>query len=155
MQGQKFPKVGFEYQLLVKHLLEHAAKVQPEGEIVYKDLARGNYAQLYERCQRLSNALKSLGVREGSKVISFEWNTHRFLEIYFAVPCMGAMMHMGNPLLTPEQIVYLINRVEDEVLIFNKDFTSIIEAVSSKLKTVRHYIVLEDDGKLPEGANVE
>ncbi|MEE9566598.1 MAG: long-chain-fatty-acid--CoA ligase [Desulfobacteria bacterium] len=150
MQEQEFPKVGFKYQLLVKHLLEHAAKVQPEGEIVYKDLVRQNYAQLYERCQRLSNALKDLGVREGSKVISFEWNTHRFLEIYFAVPCMGAMMHMGNPLLTPEQIVYLINRVEDEVLIFNKDFTPIIEAVSSKLKTVRHYIVLADDGKLPE-----
>ena len=150
MQEQEFPKVGFKYQLLVKHLLEHAAKVQPEGEIVYKDLVRQNYAQLYERCQRLSNALKSLGVKQGSKVISFEWNTHRFLEIYFAVPCMGAMMHMGNPLLTPEQIVYLINRVEDEVLIFNKDFTPIIEAVSSKLKTVRHYIVLADDGKLPE-----
>ena len=150
MQEQEFPKVGFKYQLLVKHLLEHAAKVQPEGEIVYKDLVRQNYAQLYERCQRLSNALKGLGVREGSKVISFEWNTHRFLEIYFAVPCMGAMMHMGNPLLTPEQIIYLINRVEDEVLIFNKDFTPIIEAVSSKLKTVRHYIVLADDGKLPE-----
>ena len=150
MQEQEFPKVGFKYQLLVKHLLEHAAKVQPEGEIVYKDLVRQNYAQLYVRCQRLSNALKGLGVREGSKVISFEWNTHRFLEIYFAVPCMGAMMHMGNPLLTPEQIVYLINRVEDEVLIFNKDFTPIIEAVSSKLKTVRHYIVLADDGKLPE-----
>jgi len=150
MQEQEFPKVGFKYQLLVKHLLEHAAKVQPEGEIVYKDLVRQNYAQLYERCQRLSNALKDLGVREGSKVISFEWNTHRFLEIYFAVPCMGAMMHMGNPLLTPEQIIYLINRVEDEVLIFNKDFTPIIEAVSSKLKTVRHYIVLADDGKLPE-----
>ena len=150
MQEQEFPKVGFKYQLLVKHLLEHAAKVQPEGEIVYKDLVRQNYAQLYERCQRLSNALKGLGVREGSRVISFEWNTHRFLEIYFAVPCMGAMMHMGNPLLTPEQIIYLINRVEDEVLIFNKDFTPIIEAVSSKLKTVRHYIVLADDGKLPE-----
>jgi len=150
MQEQEFPKVGFKYQLLVKHLLEHAAKVQPEGEIVYKDLVRQNYAQLYERSQRLSNALKDLGVREGSKVISFEWNTHRFLEIYFAVPCMGAMMHMGNPLLTPEQIIYLINRVEDEVLIFNKDFTPIIEAVSSKLKTVRHYIVLADDGKLPE-----
>jgi len=150
IQEQGFPKVGFKYQLLVKHLLEHAAKVQPEGEIVYKDLVRENYAQLYERCQRLSNALKGLGVREGSKVISFEWNTHRFLEIYFAVPCMGAMMHMGNPLLTPEQIVYLINRVEDEILIFNKEFTPIIEAVSHRLKTVRHYIVLADDGKLPE-----
>ena len=150
MQEQQFPKVGFKYQLLVKHLLEHAAKVQPEAEIVYRDRVRQNYAQLYERCQRLSNALKGLGVREGSRVISFEWNTHRFLEIYFAVPCMGAMMHTGNPLLTPEQIVYLINRVEDEVIIFNKDFTPIIEAVSHRLKTVRHYIVLADDGKLPE-----
>jgi len=150
MQEQQFPKVGFKYQLIVKHLLEHVAKVQPEGEIVYRDLVRENYAQLYERCQRLSNALKGLGVKQGSKVICFEWNTHRFLEIYFAVPCMGAMMHMGNPLLTPEQIVYLINRVEDEVLIFNKDFTSIIESVSDKLKTVRHYVVLADDGKLPQ-----
>ena len=105
MQEEEFPKVGFEYQLILKHLLEHAAKVQPQGAIVYKDLIRENYAQLYERCQRLSNALKSLGVKEGSKVISFEWNTHRFLEIYFAVPCMGAMMDMGNPLPVPEQIV--------------------------------------------------
>ena len=150
MQEQEFPEVGFKYQLILKHLLEHAAKVQPQGEIVYRDLVRESYAQLYERCQRLSNALKNLGVKEGSKVISFEWNTHRFLEIYFAVPCMGAMMHMGNPLLTPEQIVYLINRVEDEVLIFNKDFTPLIESIGDRLKTVRHYIVLADDGKLPE-----
>jgi len=150
MQEQEFPEVGFKYQLILKHLLEHAAKVQPQGEIVYRDLVRENYAQLYERCQRLSNALKNLGVKEGSKVISFEWNTHRFLEIYFAVPCMGAMMHMGNPLLTPEQIVYLINRVEDEILIFNKDFTPLIDSIGDRLKTVRHYIVLADDGKLPE-----
>jgi fatty-acyl-CoA synthase len=150
MQEQEFPKVGFEYQLILKHLLEHAAKVQPQGEIVYKDLVRENYTQLYERCRRLSNALKGLGVKQGSKVICFEWNTHRFLEIYFAVPCMGAMMHMGNPLLAPEQIVYLINRVQDEVIVFNKDFASIIESISDRLKTVRHYVVLADDGELPE-----
>ena len=150
MQEQEFPKAGFEYQLILKHLLEHAARVQPQGEIVYKDLVRGSYTQLYERCQRLSNALKGLGVKQGSKVICFEWNTHRFLEIYFAVPCMGAMMHMGNPLLAPEQIVYLINRVQDEVIIFNKDFASIIESISDRLKTVRHYVVLADDGELPE-----
>ena len=149
-QEQEFPKAGFEYQLILKHLLEHAAKMRPEGEIVYKDLFRENYAQLYERCQRLSNALKGLGIKQGSKVICFEWNTHRFLEIYFAVPCMGAMVHMGNPLLTPEQMVYLINRVEDDVLIFNKDFTSTIESVSDKLKTVKHYIVLSDDEKMPK-----
>jgi len=152
MQEQEFPKVGHEYQLILKYLLEHVAKVKPQGEIVYRDLFRENYATLYERCQRLSNALKDLGVKQGSKVICFEWNTHRFLEVYFAVPCMGAMMHMGNPLLTPEQIVYLINLVEDDILIFNKDFISIIESIRDKLKTVKHYIVLTDDGKVPETA---
>jgi len=147
---QEFPRVGYDYQLILKHLLEHAAKMRPEGEIVYKNLFRGTYAQLYERCQCLSNALKGFGVKQGSKVICFEWNTHRFLEIYFAVPCMGAMLHMGNPLLSPDQIVYLINRVEDDVVIFNKDFTPIIESVGDRLKTVKHYIVLSDDEELPD-----
>ena len=149
-QEHEFPRVGHDYQLILKHVLEHTARMRPQGEIVYKDLFRGNYARLYERCQRLSNALKGLGVTEGSKVICFEWNTHRFLEIYFAVPCMGAMVHMGNPLLTPEQMVYLINRVEDDIVIFNKDFTSIIESISDRLKSVKHYIVLADDERLPE-----
>ncbi|MBW2076586.1 MAG: long-chain-fatty-acid--CoA ligase [Deltaproteobacteria bacterium] len=147
---QEFPKVGYQYQLILKHILEHTARMRPDGEIIYGDMVRENYAQLYERCQRLSNALKGLGVKQGSKVICFEWNTHRFLELYFAVPCMGAMMHMGNPLLAPEQIVYLVNRVEDDVLIFNKDFTSLIESVRDRLNTVKHYIVLTDDGEVPD-----
>ena len=149
-QEHEFPKVGYQHHLLLKHLLEHAARMRPDEEIVYRDLYRGDYAQLYERCQRLSNALNEIGIGQGSRVVSFEWNTHRFLEIYFAVPCMGAMMHMGNPLLTPEQIIYLVNRVQDDVLIFNKDFTSLIESVSDRLQTVKHYIVLADDGKVPE-----
>jgi len=150
MQEQEFPQVGYEYQLTLTHILEHAAKIQPEGEIVDRGVFRGNYAQLYKRCQRLSNALKNLGIKQGSKVIIFEWNTHRFLELYFAVPCMGAIMHLGNPLLAPEQVSYLINKAGDEVLIFNKDFTSLIESISDKLKTVRHYIVLTDDGQRPQ-----
>ena len=150
IQEHIFPRVGFDYQLVLKHFLEHAAKMRPESEIVYKDIFRGNYARLYERCQRLSNALKGLGVKQGSKVICFEWNTHRFLETYFAVPCMGAMVHMGNPLLTPDQMIFLINRVEDDVLMFNKDFISTIETISGKLETVKHYVVLTDDEKLPD-----
>ena len=150
VQEQEFPMIGYDYQLILKHILEHTARMHPEGQIVYRDLFRGNYAKLYERCQRLSNALKDLGIRQGSKVICFEWNTHRFLEIYFAVPCMGAMLHMGNPLLTPDQIVFLVNRVEDDIVIFNKDFTPLIESVRDRLSTVKHYIVLADDEKLPD-----
>jgi fatty-acyl-CoA synthase len=149
-QEQEFPMIGYDYQLILKHVLEHTARMHPEGQIVYRDLFRGNYAKLYERCQRLSNSLKDLGIREGSKVICFEWNTHRFLEIYFAVPCMGAMLHMGNPLLTPDQIVFLVNRVEDDIVIFNKDFTPLIESVRDRLSTVKHYVVLADDEKLPD-----
>jgi len=150
MQEQDFVKVGYDYQLTLNHILEHAAKLHPKGEIVYRDIYGGNYKQLYERCQRLSNALKGLGIRQGSKVIIFDWNTHRFLEIYFAVPSMGAIMHLGNPLLTPAQIAYIVNHAEDEIIIFNKDFTPLIEAISDQLTTVKHYVVLTDDGKLPE-----
>jgi len=149
MGETEFPEFGYDYQLNLKKLLEHAAKIHPKSEIVYKDVARENYATLYERCQRFSNVLKDLGVKQGSKVITFEWNTHRFLEIYFAVPCMGAIMHMGNPLLTPEQIKFIVNRAEDEILIFSKELTPLIESISDALTSVRHYIVLADDGKLP------
>jgi fatty-acyl-CoA synthase len=149
-QEQEFPKIGHRHQLILKHILEHTARMRPDGEIVYGDIVRENYAQLYARCRRLSSALKDLGVKQGSKVICFEWNTHRFLELYFAVPCMGAMIHMGNPLLAPEQIVYLVNRAEDDVLIVNKDFISLVESVRDRLKTVKHYIVLADDGNVPD-----
>ncbi len=150
MKQTEFPQMGYDYQLNLKKFLEHAAKINPKAEIVYKDVARENYATLYERCQRLSNALKNLGVKQGSKVITFEWNTHRFLEIYFAIPCMGAIMHMGNPLLTPQQIQYIVNRAEDEILIFSKDLLPLIESISHELTSVRHFIVMADDGKPPE-----
>ena len=147
---QEFPQIGYPFQLNLVKLLDRAAKVHPTSEITYKGLVRTNYAQVYERCKRLSNGLKSLGVKQGSKVITFEWNTHRHFEIYFGVPCMGAIMHMGNPFLTPDQITYLVNRAEDEVLIFNKELTSLIESISHNLTSVKHYIILADDGELPK-----
>jgi len=149
-EAQDFVRVGYNYQLTLNHILEHAAKLHPKGEIVYRDIYRGNYKELYERCQRLSNALRSLGVTQGSRVVTFDWNTHRFLEIYFALPSMGAVLHLGNPLLTPAQIIYTINHAEDEIVIFNKDFSPLIEGISNELKTVKHYVVLTDDSKLSD-----
>lgn len=148
-QEQEFPQAGFDYQLTLIKLLERAALIHPKGEIIYKDQVRSNYANEYVRCQRLSNALQGLGVKRGSKVITFEWNTHRHFEIYFAVPSMGAIMQMGNPFLTPQQISYIVNRAQDEVLILNEDLIPLIESVSHELGSVRHYIVMSDKGKLP------
>ncbi len=149
MGEEEFPNVGYDYQLTLTSLLKHAALVTPHVEIIYKDIFREDYATLYERCRRLSSSLKELGVKEGTKVITFEWNTHRFLEIYFAVPCMGAIMHMGNPFLTPQQITYIINHAEDEILIFNAELTPLIESISDKLTSIRHYIILTDEGVKP------
>jgi fatty-acyl-CoA synthase len=150
MEEHEFINVGYNSQLILRHIIEHAASIRPTGEIVYTDLVRQNYAQLYLRCQKLSNGLRDLGVKKGTKVITFEWNTHRFLEIYFGVSCMGAIMHMGNPLLTPEQIAYLINLAEDEVLIFNKEFAQLIESIKNKITSVKNYIVMTDDEIMPE-----
>jgi fatty-acyl-CoA synthase len=146
---QEFPRIGHDYQLNLVKLLQRAAMIHPQGEISYKGLVRYNYAQAYERCQRLSSALRELGVKPGSKVITFEWNTHRHFEVYFGVPCMGAIMHMGNPFLTPQQIIYLVNRAQDEILILNQDVIPLIESVQDKLESVRHYIVMSDDGQIP------
>ena len=148
-QGQEFPQAGFDYQLTLIKLLQRAALIHPQGEIIYKDQVRSNYANEYARCQRLSNALQSLGVKKGSKVITFEWNTHRHFEVYFGVPSTGAIMQMGNPFLTPQQISYIVNRAQDEVLILNEDLIPMIESVSHELDSVRHYIVMSDKGKLP------
>ena len=145
MNQDEYPYVGHEYQLTLKSLLEHASRIYPKGIIIDRDRVRETYADLYDRCRRLSYSLENLGVKKGSKVITFEWNTHRFFEIYFAVPCMGAIMHMGNPFLTPQQITYIINRAEDEVLIFNRELLPLIESIRDRIPTVRHYIVMSDE----------
>ncbi|MEW5913453.1 MAG: long-chain-fatty-acid--CoA ligase [Thermodesulfobacteriota bacterium] len=148
-QEPEFPQVGFDYQLTLIKLLQRAALIHPQSEIIYKDQVRSNYAQEYVRCQRLSSALEGLGVKQGSKVIAFEWNTHRHFEVYFGVPSMGAIMQMGNPFLTPQQISYIVNRAQDEVLILNEDLVPMIESISHQLGSVRHYIVMSDKGQLP------
>ena len=140
----------YEYQLTLTKILERAVDVFPDVEIVYRNISRYTYTDLYERVQKLANALEKLGVKEGVKVATLDWNTHRHLELYFAVPCMGAVLHMANPRLSLEEIAYILNHAEDEVLFVNETFLPIVEAISNKLKTVKHYVVITDKEKMPE-----
>jgi len=145
-----FIDVGYHYQLTLNNIIEHAAKLHPKEYVVYKDGQRETYKDVLDRCKRLSNALEGLDVKEGTRVIEFEWNSHRHLEMYFAIPSMGGILHLGNPLLTPEQIAYIINHAGDEVLIVNKDFLPLIDGIKDKIKTVKHFILITDDGEIPE-----
>ena len=109
---------------------------------------RLTYAEWGKRTRRLADALTKLGVKRGDKVASFAWNQHRHLESYFAVPCLGACLHMVNIRLSAEHIAFIINHAEDKILLIDEDLVPLIEEVQDQLKTIQHYIIM-CDGDLP------
>ncbi len=136
--------LAYDYQLLLKHLLEHGVAWAPDQEIVYRDQVRYTYTDLYRRVLRLASALQGLGVGEGTKVGVIEWDSHRYLEMYFAVPGIGAVLHTINPRLSRENVAYTMAHAEDEVLIFHEDFAPLVEQVRTRLPSIRRYILISD-----------
>ncbi|MHA1580363.1 MAG: long-chain-fatty-acid--CoA ligase [Candidatus Freyarchaeota archaeon] len=143
---------AYDPPLTLNRIIKFAATEHPTSEVVYRDIARETYAEAWERVQRLANALESLDVEPNSltRVGTADWNSHRYFEMYFGIPCMGNVMHSVNQLLPPQQILWTINHAEDKVLIFHKDVTPLIERISPELKTVESYVICTDDGVLPE-----
>ena len=144
------PGESYNYQLLIKHLLETPLFFAPDQQIIYRDQIRLTYRTFNERVHRLANALKLLGIKQGNTVCVFDYDSHRYLECYFAVPMMGAVLHMQNWRLSPEQIIYTVNHAEDDVILIHADFLPILEAVRDKLTTVKKIVLITDDGKQPE-----
>lgn len=140
---------SYKYQLNLWNLLERSFKWVPNQEIVYRDVVRYTYKDLLERAKRLANLLKDLGVTRGTVVGVMDWDSHRYLEHYLAVPMMGAVLHTINIRLSPEQILYTINHAEDKVLVVHKDFIPILRAIQGMLETVKHIIIIS------EGDNVD
>ncbi|MTG99096.1 long-chain-fatty-acid--CoA ligase [Myroides sp. BIT-d1] len=132
------------YQLLIKDLLENSLRVNPNHEIVYKDQERLNYYQLYDRIKQLCNMYGVLGLDGGSVVGVIDYDSHRFLMNYFAVPITGNVLHTVNWRLAPEQILYTINHAEDEVLIVHEDFLPVVETFFDRLETVKKIIVIKE-----------
>ena len=150
MQGQMM-----DYQLTLTPLLERARRLFPKKEIVTKagpSLERYTYAEMTERVGRLANALEKLGVRRGDRVATFAWNNSRHLEIYFAVPCMGAVLHPINLRLPGDQIAFIVNHADDQVLFVDPTLLPAVEKLAPYLKGVKHFIVMAD--KVPEGTTL-
>jgi fatty-acyl-CoA synthase len=131
-------------------LLETPLFFAPEQEIVYRDKVRLTYRQMNERIHRLANGLEKLGVKKGDTVCVFEYDSHRYLECFFAIPMMGAVLHTQNWRLSPEQIVYTMNHAEDDVVIINTDFLPLFEAVKDQVKSVKKIILIDEDGVKPQ-----
>jgi fatty-acyl-CoA synthase len=137
-------KSAYQYPLILKQLW-HAPIVQaPDQEIVYRDLKRFTYRDIRERIGRLASALHGIGVRPGDTVGVLDWDSNRFLEAFFAIPMMGAVLQTVNVRLSPEQIAYTINHAKCSTLIVNDEFAGLVEGLKSKLVNVERMVVMSD-----------
>lgn len=144
-----------DYPLTLTPILERAERLYGKKEIVTKagpTLERYTYAEMVERVGRLANALEKLGVRRGDRVATLAWNNAYHLEIYFAVPCMGAVLHPLNLRLPGDQLAYIIQHADDQVIFVDPTLLPAVEKLAPHLKNVRHYIIMGDS--VPDGTSL-
>ncbi|QGZ57484.1 fatty acid--CoA ligase [Paraburkholderia acidiphila] len=137
---------AYAYPLLIKQLLHTPFAQAQEQEIVYRGQLRMSYATLRERIARLANGLAQLGVEYGNTVAVMDWDSHRYLESYFAIPMMGAVLQTVNVRLSPAEIAYTINHAGAEVLFVHTDFIPVVESIKDQLETVRKFVWIDEPG---------
>ncbi len=137
---------AYDYPLLIKHLLHTPLATAPAQEIVYRDSSRYTYRTLHQRIGRLASGLSGLGVRPGDTVAVMDWDSHRYLECYFAIPMMGAVLQTVNIRLSPEQILYTLNHARADFILCHSDFLPILDSIQDRLETVKTLVVLSDGG---------
>ncbi|MBP6851846.1 MAG: fatty-acid--CoA ligase [Rhodoferax sp.] len=144
--------------LMISSLIEHANRHHGEGEIVSRrvegDLHRCTYKEIAARSRQVAHALDGLKLAFGDRVATLAWNGYRHLELYFGVSGTGRVLHTLNPRLHPDQIAWIANHAQDQVLCFDMTFLPIIKAIQGKATTIRHYIALCDADKLPADTGI-
>jgi 3-(methylthio)propionyl---CoA ligase len=144
--------------LISSLLIVHAERHHGEQEIVSRrvegDIHRTTYRELAARSRRAANALAALGVKAGDRVGTVAWNGYRHMELYYGVSGSGAVLHTLNPRLHPDQVVYIADHAEDQVLCFDLTFLPLIEAVAARVKTVRHFVLMTDRAHMPATSKI-
>lgn len=140
---------AYSYPLLIKQLLINSLCLYGDQEITYRGELRYNFRQFRERVGRLASMLNSLKVRPGSTVAVMDWDSHRYLESYFAIPMMGATLFTVNIRLSAQQILYTLNDAGAEVVLVHADFVPVLEEIKADLKFVRKVVVMADGQTLP------
>ncbi len=136
-------------QLLIRDLLLRARSWAPTQTITYRDLREHDYTEFLARIDRAAAMLVELGVRPGDRVGVMDWDSHRYLELFFAIPMLGAVLHTVNVRLTPEQMGWTIRHADDSVLLFHPDFLPVVEGLASSLPGVRTWVSLSDESLPP------
>ncbi|MCG6908203.1 MAG: fatty acid--CoA ligase [Desulfobacteraceae bacterium] len=146
------PGEPYDYPLIIKKLLNTPLIYAPDQEIVYRDKLRYTYRDLNQRIHRLANGLTQHGIGAGDTVAVFDYDSNRFLEAFFAVPMMGAVLQMVNWRLSAGQIQYTLNHAEAKIILINADFLPILESIREKLETVQKIVVITETGGVPQTA---
>ena len=144
-----------DYPLTLTHAFERAERLFAEKTVVTaspKGRERVAYGEWAERTRRLGGALGALGLSEDARVGTFAWNTSRHLELYFAAPCTGRVLHTLNIRLFPEQLVYIANHAADEAIFVDRSLIPLLWPNVAKLETVKHFVVMDDgaDAEIPD-----
>ena len=136
---------AYQYPLLIKQLLLTPLAIAPEQEITYQGRRRYTYRELRTRIGRLASGLSQLGVDAGQTVAVMDWDSHRYLECFFAVPMMGAVLQTVTVRFNPEQILYTLNHAQADVLLVNREFLPVLAGIADRLETVKTFVLLDDE----------
>ena len=144
--------------LLISHLIEFAERHHGDGEVVSRrvegDIHRYTWSDVARRSKQVANTLDAAKLAFSDRVATLAWNGYRHLELYFGVSGSGRVLHTINPRLHPDQIAWIANHAEDQVLCFDMTFLPIIQAIHSKCNSVRHWVAMCDLNKLPADTGI-
>ena len=147
-----------QQSLQISSLIDFAARHHGDGEVVSRrvegDIHRYTWADVALRAHRVANALDTMRLAQSDRVATLAWNGYRHLELYFGVSGSGRVLHTVNPRLHPDQIAWIANHAEDEVMCFDMTFLPIVQAVHAKCTTIKHWIALCDADKLPADTGI-
>ncbi len=146
--------------LLISSLLSHADRYHGDAEIVSRlvedgSLHRYTYRAAHARARKLANALRRLKIKEGQRVATLAWNGYRHFELYFAVSGSGAVLHTINPRLHPDQVAWIVNDADDQLVCFDLTFAPIIDAIAEKCPGVKGWVAMTDRAHMPAMKNLE
>ena len=145
-----------DWPLTVNKILEHAKRINPTREIITRrvegHIVRTTYANLFDQSKQVSNALIDSGSQLGDRVATLGWNSERHMASWYGAMGIGAVLHTINPRLHPEQVAWIANHAEDKVLIFDKTFLPIVEAIKDHLQTVKTFVIYADADTMPENS---
>lgn len=142
---------AYEFPLLIKQLLNRAKTVSMDQEIIYADKKRMTYSDFFTRINRLANVLADLNLDAGDVVAVMDWDSHRYLESYFAVPMSQYVLQTVNIRLSPDKVLYTINHAKPKVLLLNSEFAPLVKDYQFENSSIEHIIWLDDNGVTVEG----